>query len=278
MENAKNLRRWFMKTWFEFAENRHDYWENKVVDEKVCIILRGLPGSGKSTLVKELLKKYNVGYDHVFSSDLHFTPVANNIRELIHPTPENMPLNKAIAMCSEILKTWFGATWSKHKDDGQSAFIEFKKLFDKGEYYDALAVAKNLHGSIENVEYHHKWNPSAVGYSHSVCTSHFQQAVDAGVTPVIIDNTNVNRSACRPYVEYAKEAKYKIEFKEPTSDHWLANRDLFSDKYKNKTKIDDFAQALSEKNAHGVSKETILKMINKWHHKLTLKDFDKLEN
>ena len=51
-------------------------WVENKQQEKVFIILRGPPGSGKSTKIHALLVKYGGDYDHVFSTDNYFIPVS----------------------------------------------------------------------------------------------------------------------------------------------------------------------------------------------------------
>lgn len=52
------------------------------MDKKICFILRGIPGSGKSYLAKKILEEYNVTYaGHVFSTDDFWIP---NTRKLLN--------------------------------------------------------------------------------------------------------------------------------------------------------------------------------------------------
>ena len=55
-----------MLTWQKFLEN---------INPKICIIMRGLPGSGKSSVIHKLLNQYGITYEgHVFSTDNQWIP------------------------------------------------------------------------------------------------------------------------------------------------------------------------------------------------------------
>ena len=250
-----------MRTWQEFQESKM---------EKIWIIMRGLPGTGKSTTVRQLLVKYGGDFDHVFSTDARYTPVSNKIRRLGQVSPDTISLEQAIMLCEEIKKMWFGAKWSQKKDEAQPQFLEFKKLMDQGNYHGALEYAKASHELFEIVEYLARWDGAKIGGMHAANLGAFKQAVDMGMTPVIVDNTNTTPKEAAPYALYAKEAGYEVKIQEPTSPHWLAHRDLLGDKYANKQKLDDFAKLLADKNVHGVPYETLQKMIARWQHNMNI--------
>ena len=46
--------------------------------DKICIIMRGLPGSGKSYKVNQLLAKYGGDAGHVFSADKYFEKLGDS--------------------------------------------------------------------------------------------------------------------------------------------------------------------------------------------------------
>lgn len=258
-----------MKSWPEFKNNKM----NEALTPKICYIMRGISGSGKSTAVRDILAKHGVNAKgHVFSTDDFFIPVTYKLRHLGHPTPENMPIEKAIEICQELMEMWYGSKYSPNKGEGQPAFLEVKKLIDKGEYHAAIQAAQNMIDILDIVEYRSKWDGGRLHKAHINNHINFKLAVDQGVTPIIIDNTNVTLRDCKSYAEYAQKAEYEIKIQEPTSPHWLANRNLLADKYGNKEKIAVFAQDLANKNKHGVPLASIENMINKWHHNLTVKD------
>ena len=241
--------------------------------KKICIIMRGVPGGGKSTRAKELLRELG-GHPqgHIFSTDNLFSPIANKLRFLGHITPETIGLNDAIDLCAKLIDMWYGSGWSEPKKQGAEAFNEFKTLHDQGRYYEALQFAQHMVDTIETVEYRHEWQPGRLKKAHANNLADFKAAIDLGVTPVIVDNTNTVIREAAAYVRYAHAAGYEIRVEEPNSPHWTAHRDLFANKYENRVKLGEFAKFLASKNTHGVPQEVIQKMIDRWHHNMKPKD------
>ena len=255
-----------MKTWDTFVDF-------KETTQKICYIMRGIPGTGKSTKAKELLLQFGgTPQGHIFSTDTTFHPITNKLRALGHITPESISLEQAWELCEEIKKMWFSVKWSTAKAEGQDAFIQFKALADKNRYYEALSAAQQMINVLETVEYRNNWHGSKMKQAHGDNLTRFKLAVDQGVSPVIVDNTNVVASQPAAYVRYAQDAGYEIRIQEPTSPHWEAHRDLLADKYQNREKLEDFAKLLADKNTHGVPLDSIKNMMAKWQHNLKVKD------
>lgn len=238
-------------------------WRKNKMDEKICYIMRGLPGSGKSTKVKELLKKHGASvHGHVFSSDRYFHPEASKLDQLNIGSLDSD--EKLIAAATDVLNLWYDSKFSKMKKETEPAFLDFKKLYDKGQYKEALETAKNIVPELEAIEYQSKWQAHLVPPSHLKMNNLFKEAIDKGISPVISDNTNVALRDMTSCVEYADKAGYEVHFIEPDSDHWKAHRKMLSDKYQHRDALSEFAKILSEKNTHGVPRATIEKMIAKW--------------
>jgi len=253
----------------------NNWLENKTMNQKVCWIMRSLPGGGKSTKAKEIVAQAGVKPDgHIFATDNWFHPIANKLRGLGHITPESLSLEVAYEFCEEIKKFWYAAKWSTVKADGEDAFLQFKALADKNRYYEALSAAQQMANIFELVEYRDNWHGSKLKAAHGDNLTKFKLAVDQGVTPLIVDNTNIVKDRILPYSDYAKKAGYEIKIQEPTSPHWSANRNLLSDKYMNRDKLDAFAKELADKNTHGVPYDSIKKMISQWQYNLTPKMLD----
>ncbi len=231
--------------------------------------MRGLPGSGKSTEVKKLLQKHAVSTDHVFSSDAYFSPVANALANL---NVADLSLETAIAFAQRITEMWFRVSWSELKSRYLNDFLEFKELVDIGKYSEALIYAQSIHFILEMVEYRGKWNAGELHFAHQTTQADFFAAVSMGMSPVIVDNTNVAVRQAAPYAQAAHAAGYQVLIQEPTSDHWNKHRELFADTYKNRLFLAEFAVFLSEKNTHGVPLETLERMMRQWVHNMTVKE------
>ncbi|XP_062991490.1 NEDD4-binding protein 2 isoform X2 [Elgaria multicarinata webbii] len=79
-----------------------------------------------------------------------------------------------------------------------------------------------------------------------------KEAFEKRITPIIIDNTNTQAWEMKPYVALSQRHKYKVIFREP--DTWW--------KFKPKE--------LERRNIHGVSKEKIKRMLERYEHCLTI--------
>ena len=219
--------------------------------KKIAILLRGIPGSGKSYTARLMLEKYGGGapQDHIFSTDAWFTR---------HVTEARLDAEKRLA--------------------------EAKADPEKSETI-ALAIAENataeFYDEMELEEYKKNWRGSCLGVAHEWNIQRYMDAVHRGVTPVIVDNTNVSANDCRGYVAIAEKNGYEVLIQEPTSPWWLDHAHMLTSKQKNGTALEDFArflagfhQGMSEKygtkgNQHGVPLDSIRKMIRRWQPNLT---------
>ncbi|KPJ06759.1 NEDD4-binding protein 2-like 2 [Papilio machaon] len=164
-----------------------NFWTNQIKQilmhhnkgSRILIIMRGLPGSGKTYLAKKILEA-TIGGDecdfstHIFSADDYF-------------------------------------------------FVKGSYRFDKTKLQDA-----------------HIWNRSKA-----------RSAMNRGVSPVIIDNTNVEPWEMEPYLRDGVNNGYLIEIVEPNT-HWAKK-----------------ANQLSRKNVHNVPLHTIKRMLSNFQDGIT---------
>lgn len=94
---------------------------------------------------------------------------------------------------------------------------------------------------MENGEY--KFNPKALPIAHKVCYDKCEKAMAAGEERVIVANTSTTEKELKPYMELAEKYGYM------TISMIIENRH-------------------GSKNVHGVPKETIEKMRNRFEIKL----------
>jgi NEDD4-binding protein 2 len=142
----------------------------KFSNQKKMIIMRGLPGSGKSTKAREL----GVGGIVLGSDDF----------------------------------------WGPNYD------------------FDKLKIGEA-----------HRWNQNRV-----------LEALEQGITPIVVDNTNVSFYEFRPYVEMAQKYKYDVEYVESDSS-WKFN-----------------TEELAQRNQHNVPLDIIQQMLNRWDYNPTNED------
>jgi len=100
----------------------------------------------------------------------------------------------------------------------------------------------------------YQYDPEMIGYAHTWNQGRAKKAMRDGVSPIVIDNTHVAGWEAKPYVEAAIANGYKIEVREPQTP-W---------------KFD--AEALAQKNSHGVPLDIIQQMINNWEPNLTAEE------
>ncbi|KAL8207492.1 UNVERIFIED_CONTAM: hypothetical protein K2H54_057086, partial [Gekko kuhli] len=98
----------------------------------------------------------------------------------------------------------------------------------------------------------YQFNPDRLSEAHEWNWKRAKEAFEKRVTPIIIDNTNIQAWEMKPYVALSQQHKYKVIFREP--DTWW--------KFKPKE--------LERRNIHGVSKEKIKKMLERYERCLTV--------
>lgn len=99
--------------------------------------------------------------------------------------------------------------------------------------------------------------------AHKDCQRRAAKAMAAGITPVIIDNTNLRIREVIPYVVEGFWYDYHMEIVEPKSLWWLkvVKPACIS---KEEMAVMRAAEILVEKNVHKVPYSVIVKMINRW--------------
>lgn len=90
-----------------------------------------------------------------------------------------------------------------------------------------------------------------LGKAHAACQDKFRKAVDNGINAVIVDNTNLTAKECRPYVIYGREKNYNVSLE--TIPVTL-----------------DQLDELEKRNQHGVTKEILLRMYDRFDQNLTV--------
>nr|XP_008109827.1 PREDICTED: NEDD4-binding protein 2 [Anolis carolinensis] len=129
-----------------------------------------------------------------------------------------------------------------------------------GKSYLARALLEDNPGGIilstddyfyqKNGEY--QFDANCLAEAHEWNRKRAKEAFEKRITPIIIDNTNTQAWEMKPYVVLSQQHNYKVIFREP--DTWW--------KFKPKE--------LERRNIHGVSKEKIKKMLERYERCLTV--------
>uniref|UniRef100_A0A8C8SRE4 NEDD4 binding protein 2 n=1 Tax=Pelusios castaneus TaxID=367368 RepID=A0A8C8SRE4_9SAUR len=112
----------------------------------------------------------------------------------------------------------------------------------------------------------YQYDANCLGEAHEWNRKRAKEAFEKRISPIIIDNTNIQAWEMKPYVALSQQYKYKVMFREP--DTWW--------KFKPKE--------LERRNNHGVSKEKIKRMLERYERCLTVNSIlnstipDKSEN
>ena len=112
---------------------------------------------------------------------------------------------------------------------------------------------------IERGKGEYAFDPSLLGRAHQQCQNKATEAIQKGLSPVIIDNTNTRlweMKKLRPIVELAQSLGYNIRIEEPETDWWKERN------------IDEMVN----KNSHGVPREAIERMVNRYDENVTIDD------
>ncbi|KAG8198689.1 hypothetical protein JTE90_015513 [Oedothorax gibbosus] len=105
----------------------------------------------------------------------------------------------------------------------------------------------------QNGEYN--FDPMYLQEAHEWNKKRATTALSQNVSPVIIDNTNTESWEMAPYVQMGKKFNYTIVILEPLTD-W---------KFK--------PSELMRRNHHGVRKEAIVRMLDRYQHNITVESF-----
>jgi NEDD4-binding protein 2 len=93
------------------------------------------------------------------------------------------------------------------------------------------------------------------------------EAMQAGISPIVVDNTNTQAWEMRPYVEAAEGFGYRVQIEEPTTDWWKRFRPNMSEPEK-----DAVARELASHGKHGVDEKGVRAMLDRWEHGVGIKE------
>lgn len=103
---------------------------------------------------------------------------------------------------------------------------------------------------MENGEY--QYNPLEIEKAHQWNTERTSEAMRQELSPIVVDNTNVQLWQMKPYVEMAIKYGYQVKFMESNAP-WKSD-----------------SEELAKRNTHEVPKEVIDQMIMNWDENPTI--------
>ncbi|XP_004604592.1 NEDD4-binding protein 2-like 1 isoform X1 [Sorex araneus] len=99
----------------------------------------------------------------------------------------------------------------------------------------------------------YEFNPDFLEEAHEWNQKRARKAMRNGISPIIIDNTNLHAWEMKPYAVMALENNYEVIFREPDT-RWKFN-----------------VQELARRNIHGVPREKIQRMKERYEHDVTFR-------
>tara|TARA_Y100000034_G_scaffold96097_1_gene116927 strand:+ start:31 stop:489 length:459 start_codon:yes stop_codon:yes gene_type:complete len=92
----------------------------------------------------------------------------------------------------------------------------------------------------------YQYNEERIVEAHQWNIERAKRAAEQGISPIVIDNTNVQFWHFQPYVDIAEEFGYQVKIEEPTTD-WARD-----------------PEELARRNKHKVPETGIREMLDKW--------------
>ena len=164
-------------------------------------------------------------------------------------------------------------TLLKHANEKQ--LIIMRGLPGSGKSYKANQIVEEFGGKIFSTDSYPglysgegkdiQFDPSKIVEAHQWNQSEAKKAMESGLSPIIIDNTNVQAWEAKEYVKFAKDFGYSVSFEYPESSIWtsLFNQNMTDDEKS------ELASVLAETNQHGVPEDRIKQMLDNWEHDIT---------
>ena len=126
----------------------------------------------------------------------------------------------------------------------------------------SLAPAENIFSTDEywmvNGEY--KFDASRLGEAHRWNESRANDAMNKGVIPIVIDNTNIKIKAFQSYIDMASKHGYDVKIEMPDTPWWI---DIYP-KIKSKKFTDVDVSIFVNKTVHGVPHASVKTMMIGW--------------
>ncbi|KAF5902290.1 NEDD4-binding protein 2 [Clarias magur] len=175
-----------------------------------------------------------------------WTTNATSMSQWVHSRPvAQAPLKPS----ATVPRSWMVSPQSRLKLEGQ-VLVLLRGAPGSGKSTLASALLQQNPGGVvlSTDEYFthdgvYRYEPAVLGEAHACNHQRAKEAFEKNLTPIIIDNTNLQSWEMRPYVALAQKHKYRVLFREPNT--WW------------KTK----PRELEKRTKHGVTKEKIRRML-----------------
>lgn len=126
----------------------------------------------------------------------------------------------------------------------------------------SLAPAENIFSTDEYwmIDGEYKFDFTRLGIAHRWNEERIEDAMSRGVTPIVVDNTNVKIKAFQSYIDMAAKYKYSIEIVMPDTPWW---NDIYP-RIMDKSFTDVDVSVFVNKTLHGVPHANVKAMMTGW--------------
>ncbi|XP_054438052.1 NEDD4-binding protein 2 isoform X2 [Pteronotus mesoamericanus] len=246
---------------FSFKPHKHSELPPKGKDVNYCPVLTPIPlllPPPPPPMWNPMLPAFDLFQGNhgfvapVVTTAAHWRPVNYTFPSPVisHPSPTKVWRNKEGTSAYQVQETPVSQVVRKKTSYVGLVLVLLRGLPGSGKSFLARTLQEdNPSGVILSTDDYfyingqYQFDVKYLGEAHEWNQNRAKEAFEKKVSPIIIDNTNLQAWEMKPYVALSQKHKYKVLFREP--DTWW--------KFKPKE--------LARRNIHGVSKEKITRML-----------------
>ncbi|XP_016062130.1 PREDICTED: NEDD4-binding protein 2 isoform X2 [Miniopterus natalensis] len=249
---------------FNFKPRKHSELQPKGKDVNYCPVLTPIPlllPPPPPPMWNPMIPAFDLFQGNhgfvapVVTTAAHWRPVNYTFPSPVisHPSPTKVWRNKEGTSAYQVQETPVSQVVRKKTSYVGLVLVLLRGLPGSGKSFLARTLQEdNPSGVILSTDDYfyingqYQFDVKYLGEAHEWNQNRAKEAFEKKVSPVIIDNTNLQAWEMKPYVALSQKHKYKVLFREP--DTWW--------KFKPKE--------LARRNIHGVSKEKITRMLERY--------------
>lgn len=194
----------------------------------------------------------NFNNSHLFLPQLTSTTMTSP-----HTSSSSSSTKKSHSLLKQQISTSEPCKSTRSKYNNDSWLILMRGLPGSGKSYRAKEFTKDSGIVLSTDEYFMKngrydFKPSKLADAHIWNQNRAKRSMEKMVTPVVIDNTNLEMWQMKPYVSLARKAKYQVDICEMDTE-WCFK-----------------PSELARRNSHGVNKEAIERLLDRYQRHVTV--------
>jgi NEDD4-binding protein 2 len=127
-----------------------------------------------------------------------------------------------------------------------------------------LAPKENIFSTDEFWGPDYNFDITKIGEAHKWNQKRVYEAMQKGITPIVVDNTNITKRDYKAYIDMSFIFMYEVEYAESEHPLWKITSMNLLDKEVHKEDLDQAAKFFTTNTIHGVPEAVIRNMLNKW--------------